>query len=126
MGDMLYMGNTSRITRVHGPFVDDREVEKITQFLRSTGTPEYVSAVIETPDDEEMVEDLGEENDDETIYKRAVQIVKLERKASISYIQRCLRIGYNRAASAIERMERDGIISAPSHTGKREILLPED
>ena len=128
MGDMLYMGNASRIIRVHGPFVDDKEVEKVTNYLRSTGTPSYVSAVTESSEDEGSMwqEDFGDGDDDETIYRKAKQIVQLERKVSISYIQRCLRIGYNRAANVIDRMERDGLISPPSHTGKREILMPEE
>ncbi|MGI4775816.1 MAG: DNA translocase FtsK [Janthinobacterium lividum] len=127
MGDMLYMGNSSKITRVHGPFVDDKEVELVTNYLRSIAAPEYISAVTESAEDDNPgLEDLSDGDDDESIYKKAKQIVKLERKVSISYIQRCLRIGYNRAANIIDRMERDGIISAPSHTGKREILLPED
>ena len=126
MGDMLYMGNSAKITRVHGPFVDDKEVEKVTDYLRSIGTPEYISAVTEQIDEDnnsynENVEDGA---DDETIYKKAIQIVKSERKVSISYIQRCLRIGYNRAATIIEKMEKDQIISPPNHAGKREILLP--
>jgi S-DNA-T family DNA segregation ATPase FtsK/SpoIIIE len=128
MGDMLYMGNSSKITRVHGPFVDDKEVEKVTQYLRSTGVPEYLSAVTQQLDDDEVnAESLGDDStSDETLYKRAVQIVQLERKVSISYIQRCLRIGYNRAATLVEKMEQNGVISPPNHTGKREILLPEN
>ncbi|MCC8415923.1 MAG: DNA translocase FtsK 4TM domain-containing protein [Rickettsia endosymbiont of Gnoriste bilineata] len=127
MGDMLYIGNSSKITRVHGPFVDDKEVEKVTEYLRATGTPEYLSAVTQQLDDDEVnVESSGDDStNDETIYKRAVQIVQLERKVSISYIQRCLRIGYNRAATLVEKMEQNGVISPPNHTGKREILLPE-
>ncbi|BFD45692.1 MAG: DNA translocase FtsK [Rickettsia endosymbiont of Sergentomyia squamirostris] len=128
MGDMLYMGNSSKITRVHGPFVDDKEVEKVTQYLRSTGVPEYLSAVTQQLDDDEVnAESPGDDStNDETLYKRAVQIVQLERKVSISYIQRCLRIGYNRAATLVEKMEQNGVISPPNHTGKREILLPEN
>jgi S-DNA-T family DNA segregation ATPase FtsK/SpoIIIE len=124
MGDMLYMGNASSITRVHGPFVDDSEVEKITGYLRETGTPEYLQAVTEQTDDitSNSVES-DDALDDSALYKRAVQIVQLERKVSISYIQRCLRIGYNRAANIIEKMEKEGVISPPSHTGKREILI---
>ena len=126
MGDMLYMGNSSRIIRIHGPFVDDNEVEKVTNFLRNTGVPEYVSAVTEIPDeDKETTDDLGDGSDDDTIYRKALQIVKTERKVSISYIQRCLRIGYNRAATTIERMEREGVISPPNHSGKREILIDD-
>lgn len=127
MGDMLYMGNSSKITRVHGPFVDDREVEKITEYLRSTGVPEYISAVTQQTDENDIEVDsqLDESTSDESLYKRAVQIVQLERKVSISYIQRCLRIGYNRAATLVERMEQDGVISPPNHAGKREILIGE-
>jgi S-DNA-T family DNA segregation ATPase FtsK/SpoIIIE len=123
MGDMLYMGNASSITRVHGPFIDDSEVEKITQYLRTTGTPEYLEAVTEQIEDNASIAESDDALDDGALYKRAVQIVQLERKVSISYIQRCLRIGYNRAANIIEKMEKDGIISPPSHTGKREILI---
>lgn len=128
MGDMLYMGNASKITRVHGPFVDDLEVEKITEYLRSTGTPDYISAVTQQLDDDEVAtEDTSDDStSDEALYKRALQIVQLERKISISYIQRCLRIGYNRAANLVEKMEQTGVISPPNHTGKREILLPEN
>lgn len=126
MGDMLYMGNSSKITRVHGPFVDDNEVEKVTQYLRDSAPPSYISAVTEQEDDDEY-DAAGdvEGSDDVSIYKRAVHIVKTERKVSISYIQRCLRIGYNKAADIIEKMEREGVISAPGHGGKREVLLPE-
>jgi len=128
MGDMLYMGNSSKILRVHGPFVDDKEVERVTNYLRSTGTPEYISAVTEA--DEECGDDSGEnfssDDGENDIYTQAVNIVRLERKASISYIQRSLRIGYNRAANLIDEMEKNGIVSSPNHSGKREILLPED
>ncbi len=128
MGDMLYMGNASKISRVHGPFVDDQEVEKITEYLRSNGTTDYISAVTQQIDEDEVNIENSSDNlgSDEALYNRAVQIVQLERKVSISYIQRCLRIGYNRAASLVEKMEQNGVISPPSHTGKREILLPEN
>jgi len=124
MGDMLYMGNGSKIIRVHGPFVGDREVEDVVEFLRSQGTPEYVSAV--TALDEESEADMffeGDGGDDDKLYAQAIQIVKRDRKCSTSYIQRCLRIGYNRAAILIERMEKEGIISEPNHSGKREIFV---
>ncbi len=124
MGDMLFMGNSARILRVHGPFVDDKEVERVTNFLRSTGVPEYVSAVTES--DEENISDNQDVSDSNDIYTQAVNIVKIERKCSISYIQRCLRIGYNRAANLVDEMEKNGVLSAPNHSGKREILLPED
>ena len=128
MGDMLYMGNSSKITRVHGPFVDDKEVERVTEFLRNTGVPEYIPAVTQQAD-EDYIESIDGQIDDstsdESLYKRALQIVQLERKVSISYIQRCLRIGYNRAATLVEKMEQEGVISAPNHAGKREVLIGE-
>lgn len=124
MGDMLYMGNSSRILRVHGPFVDDSEVEKVTNFLKTTGTPEYVSAITESSDDEETsIEDPSQQDD---LYSKALNIVKTQRKSSISYIQRSLRIGYNKSANLVEEMERKGVLSSPNHAGKRDILLPEE
>jgi S-DNA-T family DNA segregation ATPase FtsK/SpoIIIE len=125
MGDMLYMGSSS-ILRVHGPFVDDSEVERVTNFLRNTGSPEYISAITESNDDEDLdsLNEMTEGGSD--LYSKAVDIVRRERKCSISYIQRCLRIGYNRAANLVEEMERKSILSAPNHSGKREILLPEE
>ena len=127
MGDMLYMGNSSRILRVHGPFVDDKEVEKVTNFLRENGAPEYISAVTESTDDEAAGGDFSSSSEGEDdMYTQAVNIVRTERKSSISYIQRSLRIGYNRAANLVEEMEKNGILSEPNHSGKREVLLPED
>ncbi len=125
MGDMLYMGSNSRIERFHGPFVDDREVENITQFLKAQGTPEYVTEV--TSEEKDEMDGLDDDGgtDDDSLYKQAIAIVKRDRKASTSYIQRCLRIGYNRAALIVERMEDEGVLSEPNHSGKREILLPE-
>jgi len=125
MGDMLFMGNTSKISRVHGPFVNESEIEKITEYLKETGTPEYISAVTEQSEEDDSSVDIGDGTSDEVLYKKAVQIVRDERKSSISYIQRSLRIGYNKAANLVEKMEKDGIVSSPNHTGKREILLPE-
>lgn len=125
MGDMLYMGNGSKITRVHGPFVGDREVEDVVDFLKSQGTPEYVSAVTALDEESEGGDMFfeGDGGDDDKLYAQAVQIVKRDRKCSTSYIQRCLRIGYNRAAILIERMEKEGVISEPNHSGKREIFV---
>jgi DNA segregation ATPase FtsK/SpoIIIE, S-DNA-T family len=125
MGDMLYMGNSSRILRVHGPFVDDREVERVTNFLRTTGEPEYISAVTESSGEDEIGElGLNANGNEDDVYNQAVEIVRTERKSSISYIQRSLRIGYNRAANIVEEMEKNGILSEPNISGKREILLP--
>jgi len=128
MGDMLYMEGGGRIKRVHGPFVGDAEVEKVVTHLKKQGAPEYLSAVMECHDEEEEAEgaeagDGSGESDDP--YDKAVDIVLRDRRASTSYIQRRLGIGYNRAASLIERMEQDGVISAANHAGKREILVPE-
>ncbi|WP_392505706.1 DNA translocase FtsK [Rickettsia sp. 2024-CO-Wats] len=125
MGDMLFMGSTSKISRVHGPFVNEAEIEQVTEYLKESGTPEYISAVIEQPEEDDSSIDIGDGTSDEVLYKKAVQIVRDERKSSISYIQRSLRIGYNKAANLVEKMEKEGIVSPPNHTGKREILLPE-
>jgi DNA segregation ATPase FtsK/SpoIIIE, S-DNA-T family len=127
-GDMLYMAGGGRISRVHGPFVSDDEVEKIVRHLKSQGQPQYLEAV--TAEDDTEGEDgavfdataMGGE-DGADLYQQAVQVVTRDRKASTSYIQRRLQIGYNRAASLMERMEKEGIIGQPNHAGKREILV---
>ena len=126
-GDMLYMMAGGRIRRVHGPFVSDTEVENVVRFLKTQGRPEYLDAVTEEMDDDAEDSFGGEMGGEgsEDLFDQAVQIVARERKVSISYIQRRLQIGYNRAAGLIERMEDDGMISKPNHQGKREILLPE-
>jgi S-DNA-T family DNA segregation ATPase FtsK/SpoIIIE len=121
-GDMLYMAVGNRVTRVHGPFVSDGEVEKVVTYLRSQGTPNYVDGV--TEDQEEMGGDasaFGGSGDD--LYDQAVAIVLRDRKVSTSYIQRQLNIGYNRAANIIDRMEKEGLITPANHVGKREILM---
>jgi DNA segregation ATPase FtsK/SpoIIIE, S-DNA-T family len=127
-GDMLYMAGGGRISRVHGPFVSDEEVEKVVRHLKTQGTPEYLEAVTaEEPQDEDgnPIFDAttmgGAEGGD--LYQQAVQVVVRDRKASTSYIQRRLSIGYNRAASLMERMEQEGIVGQPNHAGKREILV---
>jgi S-DNA-T family DNA segregation ATPase FtsK/SpoIIIE len=129
-GDMLYMAGGGRISRVHGPFVSDEEVEKVVRHLKAQGVPQYLEAVIaEEPQDEDgnPVFDAtgmgggGAEGGD--LYQQAVQVVTRDRKASTSYIQRRLQIGYNRAASLMERMEKEGIVGQPNHAGKREILV---
>jgi len=127
MGDMLYVSSASTVSRCHGPFVDDKEVERIAKFLKAQGQPDYVSSVTESEEDsaEEEGGMLDGSGDDDALYKQAVGIIKRDRKASTSYIQRCLRIGYNRAAILIERMEAEGIVSPPNHSGKREILIED-
>jgi S-DNA-T family DNA segregation ATPase FtsK/SpoIIIE len=123
-GDMLYMAGGGRITRVHGPFISDKEVEQIVSHLKLQGEPTYVEDVTR---DEEAEGELGfDDGEKDEMYDQAVSIVARDRKASTSYIQRCLKIGYNRAASIIERMEREGIVGAANHVGKREVLVKED
>jgi S-DNA-T family DNA segregation ATPase FtsK/SpoIIIE len=126
-GDMLYMAGGGRISRVHGPFVSDREVERVVAHLKEQGAPEYLEAVTAEPEEDAAggaVFDkgaFGEEGGD--LYQKAVAIVLRDRKASTSYVQRRLQIGYNRAASIIERMEKEGIVGPANHAGKREILV---
>ncbi|HXG78981.1 MAG TPA: DNA translocase FtsK [Methyloceanibacter sp.] len=124
-GDMLYMAGGGRIMRVHGPFVSDDEVEKVVRHLKKQGVPAYLEAVTEEEADDEEDGASGEEYGDSgnELYDQAVAIVLRDRKASTSYVQRRLGIGYNRAASLIERMEKEGLISAANHAGKREILV---
>jgi len=128
-GDMLYMAAGGRIKRIHGPFVSDHEVEDVVRFLKAQGTPEYLDAVTEEPDEEsdDPYALLGGGNRDsgDDLYDKALAVVARDKKASTSYIQRRLQIGYNRAASLIERMEQDGVVSAPNHKGVREVLLPD-
>lgn len=121
-GDLLYMPGASRITRVHGPFVSDEEVEKVVSHLKSMGKPQYVHTITQDPEEDAEGEGFGEEGEGDDLYRKAVGFVTRDKKASTSYVQRQLKIGYNRAATLIERMEREGIISAPNHVGKREIL----
>ncbi len=123
-GDMLYMG-ISKIVRVHGPFIDDAEVEKVSSHLKSQGKPEYINSVIEKDDGDLVLDSVDSESDD-GLYRQALAIVKRDKKASTSYVQRCLRIGYNRAALIIERMEKEGVITPPNHSGKRELLVGDD
>ena len=131
MGDMLYMAGGARITRIHGPFVSDEEVEEIVNHLKSFGPPEYMSGVVEGPDEDregdiDAVLGLGGGDDVENaLYDTAVAIVIKDRKCSTSYIQRKLGIGYNKAARLVEQMEDQGIVTPANHVGKREILVPE-
>jgi S-DNA-T family DNA segregation ATPase FtsK/SpoIIIE len=127
-GDMLYMAGGGRIMRVHGPFVADEEVEKVVRHLKKQGVPAYLEAVTEEEDGEDEEGAGGDEYGDSgnELYDQAVAIVLRDRKASTSYVQRRLGIGYNRAASLIERMENEGVIGAANHAGKREILVGGD
>ncbi|MGE4529492.1 MAG: DNA translocase FtsK [Rhodospirillaceae bacterium] len=121
-GDMLYMAAGGRITRVHGPFVSDQEVENVVAFLRTQGEPDYHDAVTEDPEAEFGDDGDGDPETSDPLYDQAVAIVLRERKASTSFIQRQLQIGYNRAARIVETMERNGLVSPANHVGKREIF----
>jgi S-DNA-T family DNA segregation ATPase FtsK/SpoIIIE len=128
-GDMLYMAGGGRISRLHGPFVSDEEVEKVVRFLKTQGKPDYVEAVTEEPEEGEYgTPGLGspEGGSGDELYDQAVAVVLRDRKVSTSYIQRRLQIGYNKAASLIERMEKEGLIGQANATGKREILVGND
>ncbi|MDP3657796.1 MAG: DNA translocase FtsK, partial [Brevundimonas sp.] len=122
-GDMLYMAGGGRITRLHGPFVTDQEVDEVCKHLRAQAEPDYLDLITDDPDGDgdAALDDQGGGSGDD-LYDRAVAVVTRDRKASTSYIQRRLQIGYNRAASLIERMEQEGVVSPANHAGKRDIL----
>ncbi|WP_234730709.1 DNA translocase FtsK [Acidocella facilis] len=127
-GDLLYMAGGGRITRVHGPFVSDQEVEAVVEYLREQGEPNYLDEVTEPGEDEEAPAGGGgaiggNTTGENALYDQAVAIVARDRKASTSYLQRCLTIGYNRAAKLIEQMEKEGVVSPANHVGKREVLV---
>ncbi|WP_230722114.1 DNA translocase FtsK [Martelella mediterranea] len=131
-GDMLHMKGGGRIARVHGPFVSDHEVEKVVAHLKTQGTPTYLGSVVVDEEEEDEGDedtavfdatDMGSEDDDaDDLFAKAVKIVQRDKKCSTSYIQRRLSIGYNRAASLVERMEKEGLVGPANHVGKREIL----
>ena len=122
---MLYMAGGGRIPRLHGPFVSDGEVEAVAAFLRKQGEPQYLEDVTSSPEEDDEGaggyggEESGSGND---LYDQAVAVVTRDRKASTSYIQRRLQIGYNRAASLMEKMEQEGVVGPANHAGKRDIL----
>ncbi|KQU92356.1 cell division protein FtsK [Mesorhizobium sp. Root102] len=130
-GDMLHMMGGGRISRVHGPFVSDAEVEHVVAHLKAQGRPEYLETITADEDEEEIEDDQGAvfdkgsvaAEDSDAIYDEAVKVVVRDKKCSTSYIQRRLGIGYNRAASLVERMEKEGLVGAPNHVGKREIIM---
>jgi S-DNA-T family DNA segregation ATPase FtsK/SpoIIIE len=125
-GDMLYMPGGKQIARVHGPFVSDEEVRAVADFWRAQGHPEYVQSVTEEPEDGGYIFDgqpIGEDDAETQMFRKAVQVVAESQKASTSYLQRQLRVGYNNAARLIERMEKEGVVSAPDHVGRREVLV---
>ncbi|EXL09208.1 DNA translocase FtsK [Aquamicrobium defluvii] len=130
-GDMLHMAGGGRIARVHGPFVSDDEVEQVVAHLKTQGRPEYLETVTADEDEEEPEADDGAvfdksamgAEDGDGLFEEAVKVVMRDKKCSTSYIQRRLGVGYNRAASLVERMEKEGLVGAPNHVGKREILI---
>jgi S-DNA-T family DNA segregation ATPase FtsK/SpoIIIE len=123
-GDMLYMAGGGRITRLHGPFVDDKEVEAVCNHLKAQAEPDYLDLITDDPDGDGDASpfDEGGGTSGDDLYDRAVAVVTRDRKASTSYVQRRLQIGYNRAASLIERMEQEGVVSPANHAGKRDVL----
>ena len=121
-GDMLYMSSANKIVRIHAPFVSDDEIEKINSFLRSQAEPDYVDEILNFADEREINESSKNLNDKDELYQSAVEIIKTEGKASTSFLQRKLQIGYNRAARIIDMMEAEGIVSKANHVGKRDVL----
>jgi S-DNA-T family DNA segregation ATPase FtsK/SpoIIIE len=121
-GDMLYMSSANRILRIHAPFVSDNEIEKINNFLRSQAEPDYVDEILNFADEKEIGEGLNNKGDKDELYQSALEIIKSEGKASTSFLQRKLQIGYNRAARIIDMMEDEGIVSKANHVGKRDVL----
>jgi DNA segregation ATPase FtsK/SpoIIIE, S-DNA-T family len=128
-GDMLYMPGGKQIVRVHGPFVSDEEVKAVADHWRGQGSPEYVQSVTEEPEDGGYAMDgapSGEDSAEDQLYRKARQLVAESQKASTSWLQRQLRVGYNSAARLIERMETDGVVSRPDHVGRRDVLMDTD
>ncbi len=121
-GDMLYMSSANKIVRIHAPFVSDNEIEKINNFLRSQAEPDYVDEILNFVDEKEMSENSNNQGDKDELYQSALDIIKSEGKASTSFLQRKLQIGYNRAARIIDMMEAEGIVSKANHVGKRDVL----
>jgi len=121
-GDMLFMSSANRIARIHAPFVTEDEIEKVNNFLRSQAEPDYVDEILAFSEKTDEEIDNSEMNDKDELYQSALKLVKDEGKASTSFLQRKLQIGYNRAARIIDMMEENGIVSKANHVGKREIL----
>tara|TARA_B100000963_G_scaffold7054_1_gene5541 strand:+ start:6657 stop:8780 length:2124 start_codon:yes stop_codon:yes gene_type:complete len=121
-GDMLFMSSANRITRIHAPFVSDNEIEKINNFLRSQAEPDYVDEILNFADEKEISESSKNQDEKDELYQTALEIIKSEGKASTSFLQRKLQIGYNRAARIIDMMEAEGIVSKANHVGKRDVL----
>ena len=121
-GDMLYMSSANRIVRIHAPFVSDNEIDKVNKYLRNQAEPDYVDEILNFADEKEIGESSSNSNEKDELYKAALDIIKSEGKASTSFLQRKLQIGYNRAARIIDMMESEGVVSKANHVGKREVL----
>ncbi len=121
-GDMLYMSSANRIVRIHAPFVSDNEIEKVNNYLRNQAEPDYIDEILNFIDEKEVVENSSISNNKDELYQDALDIIRSEGKASTSFLQRKLQIGYNRAARIIDMMEADGIVSKANHVGKRDVL----
>ena len=119
---MLYMLSANKVVRIHAPFVSDNEIEKINSFLRNQAEPDYIDEILSFADEKEIGEDLKNQGGKDELYQSAVEIIKSEGKASTSFLQRKLQIGYNRAARIIDMMESEGIVSKANHVGKRDVL----
>ena len=121
-GDMLYMSSANRIVRIHAPFVSEIEIEKVNNYLRSQAEPNYVDEILNYAEDKEFGENSPDSSDKDELYQAAIDIIKSEGKASTSFLQRKLQIGYNRAARIVDMMESEGIVSKANHVGKRDVL----
>jgi len=121
-GDMLYMSSANRIVRIHAPFVSDNEIEKVNNYLRGQSEPDYIDEILSFADEKEIGESLSGSSNKDELYQAALDIIRSEGKASTSFLQRKLQIGYNRAARIIDMMEADGIVSKANHVGKRDVL----
>ena len=116
------MSSANRIVRIHAPFVSENEIEKINNFLRSQAEPDYVDEILNFVDEKELGSNSENQGDKDELYRSAVEIIRSEGKASTSFLQRKLQIGYNRAARIIDMMEAEGIVSKANHVGKRDVL----
>ena len=121
-GDMLYMSSANKIVRIHAPFVSETEIEKVNNYLRSQAEPDYIDEILNFADEKELSGEASSSGDKDELYQAALDIIKSEGKASTSFLQRKLQIGYNRAARIIDMMEADGIVSKANHVGKRDVL----
>ena len=121
-GDMLFMSSANKVVRIHAPYVSENEIEKINNFLRSQAEPDYIDEILNFVDEKEMVENSKNKGDKDELYNKALEIIKSEGKASTSFLQRRLQIGYNRAARIVDMMEAEGVVSKANHVGKRDVL----